>query len=257
MKRILDYLLSIIYMVHFGATLALFHVYQVIAFTLFGRKAQKVAADHLNFSLTYGLLWTGASIKFRQKAPIPTDRPVIFVANHQSTYDISGIGWFLRKYTPIYVSKIELAKGIPSVSYNLRKSQAALINRKDGKQAVTEIARLARHIQEHNYSAVIFPEGTRTQSGIMKPFAVGGISTLLKRAPRALVVPLAIQGTGALNPTRGIFPLVSFSDLSWTTLEGIEPAGLTTEEVTILAQNAIQAELDLSKNPAREINRQF
>lgn len=244
MKRILDYLLSVIYMIHFGATLAFFHVYQVIAFALFGRKIQKIAADHLNFSLTYGLLWTGASIKLEQKEQLPENRPIIFVANHQSTYDISGISWLLRKHTPIFVSKIELAKGIPSVSYNLRKSQAALINRKDGKQAIMEIARLGKHIQENNYSAVIFPEGTRTQSGVMKPFAVGGLATLLKRAPSALIVPVAIQGTGALNPTRGLFPLVSFSRLSWTSLSGIEPSGRTAEELTQLVQANIQAELD-------------
>jgi 1-acyl-sn-glycerol-3-phosphate acyltransferase len=247
MKRILDYFLSILYMIHFGATLAFFHVYQVIAFTLFGRRVQKVAADHLNFSLTYGLLWTGASIKFGFKSELPRNRPIIFVANHQSTYDISGISWLLRHYHPIFVSKIELAKGIPSVSYNLRKSQAALINRQDGKQAIMEIARLGKHIQENNYSAVIFPEGTRTQSGVMKPFAVGGLATLLKRAPGALIVPVAIQGTGALNPTRGLFPLVSFSRLSWTALSGIEPAGHTAEELTLLAREAIQAELDLAQ----------
>lgn len=244
MKRIVDYFLSILYMIHFGATLAFFHLYQVVAFHLFGRKGQKIAAEHLNFSLTYGLLLTGASIKFRQEAPIPTGRPIIFVANHQSTYDIPGLGWFLRKYTPIFVSKIELAHGIPSVSYNLRKSQAALINRQDRKQAVSEILRLGKHIQDNNYSAVIFPEGTRTQSGTMKPFAVGGIATLLKRAPSALVVPVVIQGTGALNPTRGIFPLVSFSKLSWTTLKGIEPEGHTAEELTELVRNQIQKVLD-------------
>lgn len=247
MKRVLDYLLSILYMIHFGLTLALFHVYQVLAYTFFGRKGQKIAADHLNFSLTYGLLWTGAKIKFEHKAPIPENRPIIFVANHQSTYDISGIGWFLRKYTPIFVSKIELANGIPSVSYNLRKSGAALINRKDGKQAIMEIARLGKHIQENNYSAVIFPEGTRTQSGVMKPFAVGGLATLLKRAPGSLIVPVVIQGTGALNPTRGVFPLVSFSKVSWTSLEGIEPAGYTAEELTAKVQQVIQAELDKAK----------
>lgn len=247
MKRVLDYLLSIIYMIHFGATLAFFHVYQVIVFTLFGRKGQKIAADHLNFSLTYGLLWTGASIRFEHKAPIPENRPLVFIANHQSTYDISGAGWFLRKYTPIFVSKIELAKGIPSVSYNLRKSEAALINRKDSKQAISEIARLGKHIQANNFSVIIFPEGTRTQSGEMKPFAVGGIATLLKRAPGALVVPLVIQGTGALNPTRGLFPLVSFSPLSWTTLEGIEPSGYSYEELTNLVQQRIREELNRSK----------
>lgn len=188
MKRIVDYFLSILYMIHFGATLAFFHLYQVVAFHLFGRKGQKIAAEHLNFSLTYGLLLTGASIKFRQEAPIPTGRPIIFVANHQSTYDIPGLGWFLRKYTPIFVSKIELAHGIPSVSYNLRKSQAALINRQDRKQAVSEILRLGKHIQDNNYSAVIFPEGTRTQSGIMKPFAVG-VSLPYSKSPLSVGRP--------------------------------------------------------------------
>ena len=36
--------------------------------------------------------------------------------------------WFMRRHTPIFVSKIELAHGIPGVSYNLRKSGAALID---------------------------------------------------------------------------------------------------------------------------------
>src|SRR5690606_4117310 len=128
MKRIVDYFLSILYMIHFGATLAFFHLYQVVAFHLFGRKGQKIAAEHLNFSLTYGLLLTGASIKFRQEAPIPTGRPIIFVANHQSTYDIPGLGWFLRKYATNIISKIELAHGIPSISGNSTNIQDALSN---------------------------------------------------------------------------------------------------------------------------------
>jgi len=244
MKRILDYLLSILYLLHFGLTLAVFHVYQVVAYNVFGKKAHKRSVDHLNFSLTYGLLLTGARIRFYQKEALPADRPVIFVANHQSTFDIPGIIWFLRKHTPIFVSKIELAKGIPSISYNLRKSGAALINRKDSKQAISEIARLGKYIQAHNFSAVIFPEGTRARTGVMKPFAVGGIATLLKRAPNALIVPIAVQGLGALNPTRGIFPLTSFTRISWTSLEAIEPSGRTPDEITALAQQAIQARLD-------------
>lgn len=242
----LDYFLSSLYMLYFGLLLLLFHVYQVIAFNFFGKKAHRRSVDQFNYFLTVGWYMTGARISFRFRTELPTDRPLIFTPNHQSTFDIPPLIYYLRKYHPIFVSKIELARGIPSISYNLRKSGAALINRKDGKQAIMEIARLGKLIQEHNYSTVIFPEGTRTASGTMRPFAAGGIATLLKKAPDALVVPVAIQGTGRFNP-KGLFPLTAFSSLSWTVLTPIEPKGLKPEEVVKLAQEAIQEVLDAAE----------
>jgi 1-acyl-sn-glycerol-3-phosphate acyltransferase len=239
MKKILDYVLGSIYLIHFGLTLLVFHILQVIAFHVFGKKAHKVVVDYLNFTLTFGLYLTGASITIRNLSNIPDNRTIIFVANHQSTFDVPAVYWFLRKYHPRFVSKIELAKGVPSISYNLRKSGAALIDRKDGKQAIAEIARLGKLIHEEKSSVIIFPEGTRTASGVMKPFAPGGVATLLKRAPDALIVPVAINGTGAFNP-KGIFPLKSFSKLSWTALPTIEPAGRKVEEILAEAQEAIQ-----------------
>jgi 1-acyl-sn-glycerol-3-phosphate acyltransferase len=243
MKKIIDYLLSIVYLIYFAIALVVFHVIQVISFNVFGKKVHKVTVDYLNFFLTYGLYLTGARISWRNLSNIPENRPIIFVANHQSTFDIPAVIWFLRKYHPRFVSKIELATGVPSISYNLRKSGAALINRKDGKQAIVEIARLGKLIHDEKSSAIIFPEGTRTASGIMKPFAAGGVATLLKRAPDALIVPVAIEGTGAFNP-KGTFPLRSFSKLSWTALPGIEPAGRPVEDVLAEAQATIQNTLD-------------
>lgn len=128
------------------------------------------------------------------------------------------------------------------MSYNLRKSGAALIDRKDPKQAIVEIARLGKLIQQENLSAMIFPEGTRSASGQMRPFVTGGVATLLKRAPASLVVPIAIRGTGHFNP-KGLFPLRSFSKMSWRVLPGIEPSGRTADEVVKLAQEAIVTEL--------------
>jgi 1-acyl-sn-glycerol-3-phosphate acyltransferase len=227
-------------MVYFGLLLVIFHVPQIVALHIFGEKAQQKVVYALNFMITYGWYITGTTMKYKEIAPIPTNRPIIFVANHQSTFDICGIYWLMRNYHPIFVSKKELAKGIPSISYNLRNGRAALIDRKDGKQAVGEILKLSKYIQENNYSAVIFPEGTRSRSGIMKPFAGGGISALVKKAPDALVVPIAIQGNNLFDPNKKMFPLVSFSNLSWTVLEGIEPKGKTADEIAQLAQEAIQ-----------------
>jgi 1-acyl-sn-glycerol-3-phosphate acyltransferase len=243
MKIIVDYFLSAIYLIHFGLCLLVFHVLQVVALNVFGKKVHKKIVDCLNFFLTYGLYLTGSSISLINRATLPADRTIIFVANHQSTFDIPAIIWFLRKYHPRFVAKIELSTGVPSISYNLRKSGAALIDRKDGKQAIVEIAKLGKLIHDEKTSAIIFPEGTRTASGIMKPFVAGGVATLLKRAPDALIVPVAINGTGWLNP-KGIFPLRSFSKLSWTVLPVIEPSGKKVEDILTEAQESIQFELD-------------
>jgi 1-acyl-sn-glycerol-3-phosphate acyltransferase len=243
MKKVLDYLLGGVYLLYFGLMLVLFHGAQVVAYHVFGKKAHKRVVDLLNFMLTYGLHLTGASIRFSYRTRLPTNRPLIFTANHQSTFDIPAMIWFLRRYHPLFVSKIELSKGIPSISYNLRRSGAALIDRKDGKQAIVEIARMGRLMHENTYSAIIFPEGTRSASGRMKPFAAGGLAALIKKAPNALVVPVAIQGTGRFNP-KGVFPLRSFGRLSWTVLPAIDPAGKKPEEIAQLAQAAVQEVLD-------------
>lgn len=245
--KIVHYLLSTLYTIYFGMILIIFHVLQVIAFHLFGYKAQQKVVHVLNFFITKGWLLTGTTVKFTNPHDLPTNRPIVFVANHQSMFDIPPIIYHLRKHTPIFVSKIELAKGIPSISYNLRKSGAALIDRKDGKQAIMEIARLAKFIQANNYAATIFPEGTRSRNGQMKPFAAGGIATLLKRAPDALVVPIAINGTGKFTPSGKLFPLNAFSKIEFAVLTPIEPKGVPIEEITQKSQEAIQHYFDTHK----------
>jgi 1-acyl-sn-glycerol-3-phosphate acyltransferase len=241
MKRIVDYLLSIVYVFFFSAFLLIFHPIQLIAFHLFGPKIHQKVVHALNFCLLYSVYFTGSSLRFLKKAPIPANRPLIFVSNHQSMFDIIGIIWYLREYNPIFVSKIELSKGIPSISLNLRLSGAALIDRKDSRQAVPEIAKMAKIALERQFSPVIFPEGTRSKTDEIKPFAVGGLAILLKKTPNALLVPIAIKGNNKLNP-KGFFPLVSFSKLRFTSLEPIEPSNSPIEELVSEIENKIRAE---------------
>jgi 1-acyl-sn-glycerol-3-phosphate acyltransferase len=90
---------------------------------------------------------------------------------------------------------MELGKGIPSVSYNLRHGGSVLINRKDSRQSLTEIAKLGSYIQKYNRSAVIFPEGTRSKTGYPKIFHTTGLKVLLKKAPSALIIPISINNS--------------------------------------------------------------
>jgi 1-acyl-sn-glycerol-3-phosphate acyltransferase len=242
MKLFLDYFLSTIYVFFFSLFLLIFHPLQLVGYHLFGSKVQQKIVQVLNFFLLYFVYFTGSTLKFTKKGEIPTGRPIIFVSNHQSMFDIIGIIWFLRNYFPIFVSKIELSKGIPSISLNLRLSGAALIDRKDSRQAVPEIARMAKVAIENNYSPVIFPEGTRSKIESLKPFAVGGISILLKKTPNAIIVPIAIKGNNKLNP-KGFFPLVSFSKLSFTILPSIDPKQFSVEELTKILETQIGNEI--------------
>lgn len=140
----------------------------------------------------------GTRYKFENNQQIPTDRPLIIVTNHQSMYDIPPIIWYMRKYHPKFVSKIELGKGIPSVSYNLRHGGSALIDRKDPKQSISELQKLGKYIEAHKRSAVIFPEGTRSRTGVPKPFRTTGLKVMIKNAPSALIVPISINNSWKL-----------------------------------------------------------
>lgn len=226
--------------------MVIFHGVQVIAYHVFGPRAHQKSVEIFNLCIIAGWYVTGSTASFSQQTDIPTGRTVIFISNHQSMFDIPGIIWFLRKYTPKFVSKKELARGIPGISYNLRVGQAALIDRNDPKQAISELLRFAKHIYENRFSAVIFPEGTRSRTGRLKPFAVGGVATLLKKCPEALVVPIAIRKTGRFNP-KGFFPLTSFTAMSWTALAPMEPAGIAPEEVVKICESRIAG--FLSQNP--------
>ena len=229
-------------MLYFFIVLLVFHPIQWICLNLFGQKAHQASVNLLNFFLVYGWILTGSSIECSKEEELPTGRSIIFVANHRSMFDIPGIIWFWRHHTPLFVSKKELAKGIPSISFNLRHGGAALIDRKDGKAAVMAIARLGKLIHEKKFSAAIFPEGTRSKNGKLKAFKAGGVAALLKKCPDALIVPIAIEGTGLLNP-KGIFPLTSFTAISFKSLPSFEPKGLTPDQVVEKAHKALSEEL--------------
>jgi 1-acyl-sn-glycerol-3-phosphate acyltransferase len=206
MKKILAYPLSILFYFFFFLSLLVFHVIQVVSLKLGGYEAHKKSVDVFNFFLIQCLHILGTRITVENPHDLPTDRPCIFVANHQGTYDIPPIIWYLRKHHPKFISKKELGKGIPSISYNLRHGGSALIDRKNPKQAILTIAKFADTLKKTNHSAVIFPEGTRSRDGKPKRFAVSGMQLLFKKMPNALIVPITINNSWKLYEY-GSFPM--------------------------------------------------
>lgn len=243
MKSVLGYLLSPIFLLVFGLFLLVFHPIQMICRLLGGYPLRKKSVDVLNFFLIYSLLIMGSRIRFRGFHLLPQGRPFIIVSNHQNTFDIPPIVWGFRKHHPKFVSKKELGKGIPSISYNLRHGGSALIDRKNGRQSIVEIIKLGKHIEKENYCASIFPEGTRSKTGKVKHFQPAGIVSLLRAAPSAWIVPFVIDGNSKLME-KGYFPLSFGTNLTYTVLPAINPAGRDLKELTQEIEDQIKAHLN-------------
>lgn len=240
MRLILGFLLSPVFYIVFGLLLVLFHPIQWGAYKLFGYNAHKKSVDVLNFFLTYCALLLFNIPRLKNRFELPKGRPIIFVSNHQSTFDIPGLIFFFRKYHGKFISKIELAKSkIPSIAFNLKVGGGANIDRKDSEQSIGEIRKLAERMKKYKWSAFIFPEGTRTKDGKMKVFQVGGISTIASICPEALIVPVAIKGSLEMAK-KGFFPLLPFHRMTWEVLSPIEIKGRDIQEVVKEAEDSIR-----------------
>lgn len=238
MEKVLSYFVSVVFYLVFAVFLFVFHPVQWVCLNVFGYQAHKKTVDILNGCLVRCLHILGTTIAFKGIEKVPAGVPLIIVANHQSMYDIPPIIWFMRKFHPKFISKKELGKGIPSVSYNLRHGGSVLIDRKDPKQALPAIKSMAEYIQKNNRSTVIFPEGTRSKTGIPKKFSENGLKILCKFAPSAYIVPISINNSWRLDRF-GKFPLGLGNRLTFTIQEPFAIKNIPFEEVMERTENAV------------------
>jgi 1-acyl-sn-glycerol-3-phosphate acyltransferase len=206
MRKFFAYILSVPFYLAFGLCLVVFHVLQVITFRVFGYQAHKKSVDIFNFFLLRCLNLLGNRVSFRNHFNFNRQNAHIIIANHQSMFDIPPLIWHLRQLHPKFISKKELGKGIPGISYNLKYGGSILIDRDDRSQALEAIAGFGAYLSKFKRSAVIFPEGTRSRTGQPKSFSRNGLKTLFKHCPEAKIVPVSINNSWKLQGF-GMFPM--------------------------------------------------
>jgi 1-acyl-sn-glycerol-3-phosphate acyltransferase len=190
--RARDWVLTLPFLVAFGGILLLFDPLQRVA-RLFGPRPHEIVVGWLQASLVAAFHLCGTRLEVERSPGVRPHAPYVLIANHQSMFDIPILGALLATNHPKYVSKRELGRWIPSISYNLRRGGNALIDRTDRDQAVDAIRELGARVQARGVSVAIFPEGTRSRAGELKPFKPAGAITLLQAAPALEVVPVAID----------------------------------------------------------------
>lgn len=206
MRKFFASILSVPFYLAFGLCLVVFHVLQVISFRIFGYQAHKKSVDIFNFFLLRCLNLLGNRVSFHNRFNFNQQDAHIIIANHQSMFDIPPLIWYLRQLHPKFISKKELGKGIPGISYNLKHGGSVLIDRNDRSQALAAITDFGAYLSQFKRGAVIFPEGTRSRTGQPKAFSRNGLKTLFKHCPEAKIVPVSINNSWKLQRF-GMFPM--------------------------------------------------
>ncbi|WP_298779160.1 1-acyl-sn-glycerol-3-phosphate acyltransferase [uncultured Polaribacter sp.] len=241
--KVLSHILSPIFVLVFFLLLLIFHPLQWIGLKLFGQNGHQKVVDIMNWFLIKSLLILGITVRLKNEQQIPENTNIIFVSNHQGMFDIPPIIWYFRKHIPKFVSKKELGKGIPSISFNLRHGGAALIDRKDSKQAISELVNFSKRVHKNKWSAVIFPEGTRSRNGKPKTFAINGLKVITKYNKDSYIVPLTINNSWKVFKY-GKYPLGVFSPITITTHAPIKISSLPFDELLSETEKIIKEHIN-------------
>jgi 1-acyl-sn-glycerol-3-phosphate acyltransferase len=118
----------------------------------------------------------------------------VYATNHQSVLDILVLGSVLPGDYK-WAAKRELMK-IPFLGWHLRLAGHVPVDRHGGARSAAEVIGRFEQVLRAGKPLLVFPEGTRSEDGIMKPFKNGGFYAAVRAG--VPVVPVAIEGTHRL-----------------------------------------------------------
>lgn len=159
---------------------------------------------------------------------IPTDRPCVFVANHQSYYDIPIMLTCLNEPHAI-MAKAEIKK-IPLVRGWMENLGCLFVDRKDARSAINTM-KDAEKLLKMGRSVTIFPEGTRSKNGEIGDFKGGSFRIATRTG--VCVVPVRIEGTRDIMENNGFYWMKP-GKVTVHILPAVETAGLSKEEQKLL-----------------------
>ena len=97
LKKALGMVLTPVFLVVCLGWLCIFHAAQIAALRLGGPRAHRQVVNLLNGFLMGSLVLLGNRPQRIGEVPEVAGRPLIVIANHQSTLDVVGLGWYLSR----------------------------------------------------------------------------------------------------------------------------------------------------------------
>jgi 1-acyl-sn-glycerol-3-phosphate acyltransferase len=144
------------------------------------------------------ILWVACvKVEMQGIAHIDPAHSYVFMANHQSFFDIP----ILLGHLPCqfrWLAKKELFK-IPLFGQAMRGAGYISIDRSNRSRAIQSLEAAAQKIK-NGVSILIFPEGSRSRDGRLRPFKKGGF--FLSIDSGASIVPISIHGASEIMPKK-------------------------------------------------------
>jgi 1-acyl-sn-glycerol-3-phosphate acyltransferase len=192
------------------------------------------------------LITTGVTVDVRGLEQLDRRGTYVFVANHQSIYDIPVLFWSLPHQLRI-IAKESLGN-VPLIGWHLRRTGHMLVDRSRPDRA--KIFGWAGRLTKNGLSLILFPEGTRSRDGRVGRFKGGTFFLALEAG--LPVVPLSIVGSrhvmlkGRLATYPGHVRLIVHPPIDTSGMSGTDARAFAERVRQVLAPDA---ESDVEKLP--------
>jgi len=135
------------------------------------------------------LATTGVRVQMRGLERLEPGRTYVFVANHQSIYDIPVVFTSLP-YQLRIIAKDSLGS-FPFLGWHLSRTGHLLVDRR--KPDPRGVFNWANSLTSRGLSLIVFPEGTRSPTGKLGPFKGGSLYPAVQAG--LPIVPISIVGS--------------------------------------------------------------
>jgi 1-acyl-sn-glycerol-3-phosphate acyltransferase len=186
----------------------------------------------------------GVRVVVENARAIDPGRPQVVVVNHVSWFDVLAI----CKATPgryLFVAKKEVRK-VPFLGRAAEVCGHIYVDRSNHQAALESLAALRGRLAEEKPTIIMFPEGTRSESGELQPFKKGAFVLAIQAG--ADVVPAAVLGSRAVMPKHSL--LIRPGTITVRFGEPIAVAGMELGQRDRLIQESREALARLLAAPA-------
>lgn len=192
-------LLFVIFRLFVVSLLTIFWGTLVIFMSFFDPHAER-AALLIRFWARGVLRICRVSVRVHGREHLDPAQAYLFMANHQSNFDIPILMSAFDRLQVRWVSKREVRK-VPIIGLCMQRTQQVLVDRESPTQAVAVI-RQVKTLLDAGISAIFFPEGTRTRDGRLQEFKPGGFAVAVEAG--VPVAPITVKGSRVIWPPGGL-----------------------------------------------------
>ena len=185
--------------------------------------------DSNNFSLSLfadtASALIGLKLNIQGEEHLWSQRPAVFIFNHQSKADIIILASLIRRDMAA-IGKKEIRK-MPVIGQVMEFGGVVLIDRQNARSAIEAMKPLVTAMKEDGKSVILSPEGTRTVSPRLNPFKKGAFHLAMQAG--VPIVPIVIRNAVDVAPKGGFVFHPATVDV--TVLPPVQTSGWTRRSI--------------------------